>query len=119
MKKSLLALVFAAALAVPAMAENMWVGGSFSYENSSVSNSDGDGDSNMFTIEPEFGISLDEKWDIGLDLAYGSGKGEIFEVKSPINKIDSYYRKLFLPDDIIIKFDEILCIENCEVFFDD
>ena len=46
-------------------------------------------------------------------------KGEIFEVKSPINKIDSYYRKLFLPDDIIIKFDEILYIENCEVFFDD
>lgn len=96
MKKSLLALVLAAALAVPAMAENMWVGGSFSYENSSVSNSDGDGDSNMFTIEPEFGISLDEKWDIGLDLAYGSGKGEIFEVygirvaESDQPSIDSY-----------------------------
>ena len=33
MKKSLLALLFAVALVVPALAENMWIGGSIGYEN--------------------------------------------------------------------------------------
>ena len=69
MKKSLLALLFAVALAVPAMAENMWVGGDFSYNNTSPKN----GDSvSSFSIEPEFGYSVDDTWDIGIDLGYSS-----------------------------------------------
>ena len=78
MKKSLLALLFAVALAVPALAENMWIGGSLGYENASVkSGPNGDVDANSFTIAPEFGYSLDETWDIGLDLAYKSGKNAL------------------------------------------
>ena len=77
MKKSLLALLFAVALAVPAMAENMWVGGNLSYQ--SITEKDGDPntpeDFNSFTIAPEFGYSLNEKWDIGIDLSYTTGKG--------------------------------------------
>ena len=77
MKKSLLALLFAVALAVPALAENMWIGGNIGYENASVkSGPDGDVDANSFTIAPEFGYSLDETWDIGLDLVYRSGKND-------------------------------------------
>ena len=77
MKKSLLALLFAVALVVPAMAENMWVGGNLSYQSTTVK--DGDPttpeDFNALTIAPEFGYSLNEKWDIGLDLSYTTGKG--------------------------------------------
>ena len=40
MKKSLLALLFAVALAVPALAENMWIGGNFGYENTSPKEGD-------------------------------------------------------------------------------
>ena len=75
MKKSLLALLFAVALAVPALAENMWVGGSLGYSNASTKGSSGDYSS--FTIAPEFGVSLDEAWDIGLDLSYTSGKNAV------------------------------------------
>ena len=78
MKKSLLALLFAVALAVPALAENMWVGGSLGYSNASTKGSDGDYSS--FTIAPEFGVSLDEAWDIGLDLSYTSGKNNVTNV---------------------------------------
>ena len=80
MKKSLLALVLAVALAVPVLAENMWVGGSFSYssDNSKIEY-DGGGEDTMsstsWSIEPEFGYSLNEKWDIGLDLGYESKQG--------------------------------------------
>ena len=42
MKKSLLALLFAVALAVPALAENMWVGGSLGYSNASTKGSTSD-----------------------------------------------------------------------------
>ena len=79
MKKSLLALLFAAALAVPALAENMWVGGDFSY-NSSNSKLEIDGNdadkksSTSWSIAPEFGYSLNETWDIGLDFEYASGQ---------------------------------------------
>jgi hypothetical protein len=80
MKKSLLALVLAVALAVPVLAENMWVGGSFSYSsNNSKIEYDGGGEDTMsstsWSIEPEFGYSLNEKWDIGLDLGYESKQG--------------------------------------------
>lgn len=80
MKKSLLALVLAVALAVPVLAENMWVGGSFSYssDNNKIEY-DGGGEDTMsstsWSIEPEFGYSLNEKWDIGLDLGYESNQG--------------------------------------------
>ncbi len=72
MKKSLLALVLAVALAVPAMAESMWVGGSFSYSSDNQEWNDRSGSATSWSIEPEFGYSLNEKWDIGLDLAYSS-----------------------------------------------
>ncbi len=67
MKKSLLALLFAVALAVPAMAENMWIGGSLGYSNTNPKEGDS---TTSWTIEPEFGISLDEKLDLGIDLGY-------------------------------------------------
>ena len=53
MKKSLLALLFAAALAVPALAENMWIGGNLGYQNTSPK--DGDSESSYY-IQPEFGL---------------------------------------------------------------
>ena len=71
MKKSLLAVLFAVALVVPAVAENMWIGGSFGFNNSSPK--DGDSLSNYY-IAPEFGYSLDEKMDIGIDLEYRYGE---------------------------------------------
>lgn len=78
MKKSLLALVLAVALAVPVLAENMWVGGSLSYssENNKIEYPGGEetASSTSWSIEPEFGYSLNEKWDIGLDLSYTSGQ---------------------------------------------
>ena len=83
MKKSLLALLFAVALAVPALAENMWVGGSFGYNsgNSKIEYPGGEDtmSSTSWSIEPEFGYSLNDKWDIGLDLAYSS-KQEVTEL---------------------------------------
>lgn len=100
MKKSLLALVLAVALAVPVLAENMWVGGSFSYssDNSKIEY-DGGGEDTMsstsWSIEPEFGYSLNEKWDIGLDLGYESNQGvtELYGIKvediAPIDAVDT------------------------------
>ena len=67
MKKSLLAMLFAVALVVPAVAENMWIGGSLGYSNTDVKDADS---VTSWTIEPEFGYSLDEKMDIGIDLGY-------------------------------------------------
>ena len=87
MKKSLLALIFAVALTVPAIAENMWVGGSFGYgsDNTSYEGERYKYSSTSWEIEPEFGYSLDDEWDIGLDLAYASKQGanEICGVKIP------------------------------------
>lgn len=91
MKKSLLALLFAVALAVPAMAENMWVGGSLGYEN----NSGGDYDANSFTIAPEFGYSLSDKWDIGLDLSYTSGKNDVDVYWGISDVYESYERSTY------------------------
>ena len=73
MKKSLLALLFAVALTVPALAENMWVGGSFGYSSNNVENRGQKGSATSWEIAPEFGYSLDDKLDIGLDLSYSSG----------------------------------------------
>ena len=83
MKKSLLALLFAVALAVPAMAENMWIGGDFSYSNTSPKNGDS---TSSYSIEPEFGYSLDESWDIGIDLGYSyeEGVGEFAGIPIPV-----------------------------------
>jgi len=75
MKKSLLALVFAVALVVPALAENMWVGGDFSYGSDNFKFEEYSQSATSWSIEPEFGYSLNEKWDIGLDLAYISKQG--------------------------------------------
>ena len=71
MKKSLLAVLFAVALVVPAVAENMWIGGSLGFGTNNPK--DGDSTSNYY-IEPEFGYSVDEKLDIGLDLEYKYGE---------------------------------------------
>ena len=77
MKKSLLALLFAVALAVPALAENMWIGGNFGYENTSPK----EGDSvSSYYIVPEFGYSIDEKLDIGIDLGYSYKEGESIDI---------------------------------------
>ena len=72
MKKSLLALLFAVALVVPALAENMWIGGSIGYENNSPKN----GDSvTSFSFEPEFGYRINNTWHVGLDFGYTYNEG--------------------------------------------
>ncbi len=87
MKKSLLALLFAVALAVPALAENMWIGGSFGYSNTDVK----DGDSETaYYIEPEFGISLDEKLDLGIDLGYGYAENAWSEIIQVNDKVTTF-----------------------------
>ena len=72
MKKSLLALLFAVALAVPALAENMWIGGNLSYSNTSPKEGDS---TSSFSIAPEFGYNVNESWDIGIDLGYTYEEG--------------------------------------------
>ena len=86
MKKSLLAMLFAVALVVPAVAENMWIGGSLGYSNTDVKDADS---VTSWTIEPEFGYSVDEKLDIGIDLGYSydEGAGEIYGVAFPTDKM--------------------------------
>ncbi|MBO7610866.1 MAG: outer membrane beta-barrel protein [Elusimicrobia bacterium] len=78
MKKNLLALLFAVALVAPAFAaeKNMWIGGSFGYSSvSSKAHPDCSNDAaSEFTIAPELGYVLDEKWDIGLNLSYTKQK---------------------------------------------
>ena len=73
MKKSLLAMLLAVALVAPVFAaKNMWIGGSLGYEKTAPK----DGDSEVtWSIAPEFGYSLNETWDIGIDLAYESYEG--------------------------------------------
>ncbi len=87
MKKSLLALLFAVALAVPALAENMWIGGSLGYNNSSPKNGDS---TTSYYIEPEFGISLDDTWDIGIDFGYAYGENAWSEVLQVNDKITTF-----------------------------
>lgn len=51
-----------------------------------------------------------------LSIKYYRG-GEIFEITSPIMKIDSYHRKLILPDGESIRFDELLHLESTDIFY--
>ena len=83
MKKSLLAMLFAVALVVPAVAENMWIGGSLGYSNTDVKDADS---VTSWTIEPEFGYSVDEKLDIGIDLGYSYEENawEAFGIQAPV-----------------------------------
>lgn len=46
-------------------------------------------------------------------------KGELFEISSPIKKISVQDRKLYLPNDLIIKFDELIYLEDSSEIFDD
>ena len=88
MKKSLLAMLFAVALAVPAMAEGMWIGGSLGYET--VSPNGGDS-STSYVIAPEFGYSLNDSWDIGIQVSYASDENtfEVFGQIAPIPAADN------------------------------
>ncbi|MBQ3835485.1 MAG: porin family protein [Elusimicrobia bacterium] len=79
MKKSLLAMLFAVALAVPAMAEGMWIGGTASYENTNGKDStDAHYSNTAWEIAPEFGYNLNEKWDIGIGVSYGQEQEAIW-----------------------------------------
>ena len=71
MKKSLLVLLFAVALVVPAVAENMWVGGSLGFNTTSPKEGKS---TSSFSIQPEFGYNLNEKMGLGIDLGYGYEK---------------------------------------------
>ena len=84
MKKSLLAMLFAVALVVPAVAENMWIGGSIGYGNNSPKSGDS---TTSYYIEPEFGYSLDEKMDIGIDLGYSCDENGYSELLLTVDKI--------------------------------
>ena len=90
MKKSLLAMLLAVALVAPVFAaeKNMWVGGSLGYSNVSAKAAPdtGDADGSEFTIAPEFGYSINEKWDIGLDISYTKTKNRILTTDD-INKL--------------------------------
>lgn len=78
MKKSFLAVLLAIVLVSPVFAaeKNMWVGGSFGY--ASVNNDLYDGaittSSTAWSVEPEFGWTIVDRWDIGLDFEYSSGR---------------------------------------------
>lgn len=66
MKKIMMIAVMAVA-AISANAQ-MWVGGSLGFNNSKV---DGDESSvTNFSIKPEVGYSLNEKWDVALGIGY-------------------------------------------------
>lgn len=75
MKKSLLGLLLAVAMAVPALAQGMWVGGSVGYNSASIK--DG-GNTTTWQIVPELGFNLNEKWDLGLDLGYESSNSKAY-----------------------------------------
>ena len=73
-------MLLAVALVAPVVAaeKNMWIGGSLGYEKTAPK----DGDSEItWSIAPEFGYSLDENWDIGIDLAYASYEGPAVNYK--------------------------------------
>lgn len=89
MKKSLLAMLFAVALAVPAMAEGMWIGGSASYYNTNVKDTS---TRTSWEIAPEFGFNVNENWDLGVQVAYGKGQNEavvIGDLASPIDDVET------------------------------
>ncbi len=73
MKKSLVALLFAVALVAPAFAaeKNMWVGGSFGYASNNQELNGQTDSTTVWSIEPQFGWTIIDRWDIGLDFAYG------------------------------------------------
>ena len=77
MKKSLLALFLAVALVAPVFAaeKDMWVGGSFGYASANIDLGDGarTASSTSWSIAPEFGWTIVDRWDIGLDFEYSSG----------------------------------------------
>lgn len=89
MKKSLLAMLLAVALAVPAMAEGMWIGGSASYYNTNVKDTS---TRTSWEIAPEFGFNVNENWDLGVQVAYGKGQNEavvIGDFVSPKDDVES------------------------------
>lgn len=74
MKKSFLTVLLAVAFAVPALAQNMWIGGSLGYGSLNTENNGEKKSVTSWSIEPEFGYGVNDKWDIGLGLSYFSGQ---------------------------------------------
>ena len=91
MKKSLLAVLFAVALAVPAMAKNMWVGGSFGYTSNNQELNGQTNSTTVWSIEPQFGWTIIDRWDIGLDFAYGRAQNvnSVYGVDVPIPHVEA------------------------------
>ena len=77
MKKSLLVVLLAVAMVAPVFAaeKDMWVGGSFGYASANIDLYDGEAttSSTAWSVEPEFGWTIVDRWDIGLDFEYSSG----------------------------------------------
>ncbi len=77
MKKSLLAVLLAVAMVAPVFAaeKDMWVGGSFGYASANIDLYDGarTASSTSWSVAPEFGWTIVDRWDIGLDFEYSSG----------------------------------------------
>ncbi len=77
MKKSLLVVLLAVAMVAPVFAaeKDMWVGGSFGYASANIDLYDGarTASSTSWSVEPEFGWTIVDRWDIGLDFEYSSG----------------------------------------------
>jgi len=77
MKKSLLVVLLAVAMVAPVFAaeKDMWVGGSFGYASANIDLYDGarTASSTSWSVAPEFGWTIVDRWDIGLDFEYSSG----------------------------------------------
>jgi len=81
MKKSLLGLLLAVALVVPAFAANWFVGGEIGYMQKKAYENLTDATVKEFTVTPEIGYNLSEKWDLGLDFGIAYKDSELKDAK--------------------------------------
>jgi hypothetical protein len=72
MKKFFISAVLATAMIFGANAQQMWVGGSLGFTSERLNDADGDriGSESVFSISPEFGFSLNNRWDVGLGFLF-------------------------------------------------
>lgn len=93
MKKSLLALFLAVVLTAPVFAaeKNMWVGGSFGYNSGNQELNGKSQSTTVWSIEPEFGWTIVDRWDIGLDFAYGRAQNvnSVYGVSIPLTHVEA------------------------------
>ena len=74
MKKLFISAVLATAMIFGANAQHFWVGGAVGFESSSFREADSDNFSSRsaFSISPEVGFSLNNRFDVGLGFSFGT-----------------------------------------------